>query len=315
MRMNRKKKLIAVAGVAGIMMSLCTGCGSQSSKNTTKITLAQDNISIDGSGATSDGNTVTITSGGTYEISGTLSEGQIQVNTKNEDDQVELVLDGVELSNAKESAIFEEQAGQVTITLAKGSENKISSGEESMYEGALEEAKASTSDTEETKDSNDGTASTDAAEEVTTATKAAIYIKDDLTVSGEGSLEVNGYLNNGIQAKDDLEILSGTITVTASNNGIKSGADVTISDGTVTTTTVGDGISASYNVTITDGTFHIKTGEGAGEVKDMGSMMPADIEKEDGDTDSDTETTKEKKVRKRPTRQRLTQRMKRTRPV
>ena len=295
--MNRKKKFIAAIGLTGIMLSFCTGCGASSSKSTTKITLDQDKILIDGSGATSDGNTVTITSGGTYEISGTLLKGQIQVNTKNEDDQVELVLDGVELSNTKESAIFEEQAGQVTIMLAKGSENRISSGEESMYEEALKEAEASTSGAEEnTETVESGKDGQEITEEVTTATKAAIYVKDDLTVSGEGSLEVNGYLNNGIQAKEDLEILSGTITVTASNDGIKSGADVTISDGTVTTTTVGDGISASNNLTITEGTFHIKTGDGAGEVKDMGGMMPADIEKENGDTDSDTETTKEKSV-------------------
>lgn len=292
--MNRMNKIIAGIAFTSMMLSLCTGCGASSSENATKITLKQDNICIDGSGATSNGNTVTITSGGKYEISGTLLEGQIQVNTKNEDDKVELVLDGVELSNVKESAIFEEQAGQVTITLAKGSENRISSGEESMYEEALEEAKKSTTDTEKNSESvESGKDGQETTEEVITTTKAAIYVRDDLIVSGEGSLEVNGYLNNGIQAKDDLEILSGTITVTASNDGIKSGADVTISDGTVTTTTVGDGIVASYNVTITDGTFHIKTGDGAGEVKDMGGMMPADIETEDGDTVSDKETTKE----------------------
>lgn len=303
MRMNRNKKLIGAIGLTGVMLLFCVGCGD---KSTTTITLSQDNISIEGKGATSDGNTVTITSAGCYEISGTLSEGQIKIDTENETDKVELVLNGVELSNTVESTIYEKQAGQVAITLAKGSENTISSGKESMYEEALEEAKASLSDTENTSDtaeseqaeknntgeSNENAESVESTQQITTATKAAIYIKDSLTVSGEGSLEVNGYLNNGIQAKEDLEILSGTITVIASNDGIKSGADVEISDGTVTTTTVGDGISADYNLTIADGTFNIKTGEGAGEVKDMGGDMPADVEKKNEETASDTEISK-----------------------
>ena len=301
MRMNRKKKLITVIGLTGAMMALCTGCGKQETGNTAKITLAEDNISIDGTGATSDGNIVTITSGGQYEISGTLLEGQIQINTKNESDKVELVLAGVELSNGKECAIYEKQAGQVTITLAKDSDNVISSGEESMYEKALEEAKESNSIVEnsETTESENATANpeetpssegTEIAQEVATTTKAAIYAKDALTVSGEGNLKVNGYLNNGIQSKKDLEILSGTITVTASNDGIKSGANLEVSDGTVTTTTVGDGIDASENMTVSNGIFTIKTGDGAGEVKNMGNIMP-DMKKNE-ETASDTDTTK-----------------------
>lgn len=286
--MNMNKKIIAAIGLTGVMLPFCMGCGE---KTTATINLSQDKITIDGTGATSDGNIVTITAGGNYKISGTLSEGQIKVDTENESDKVELILDGVNLTNTTESAIYEKQAGQVTITLAKGSENTVSSGEESMYEEALEAAKASASNTEDAT-----AATTETTQQVATTTKAAIYVKNALTLSGEGSLEVNGYMNNGIQAKEDLKIKSGTITVTASNDGIKGGADVTIANGTITTTTVGDGISAGENLTVADGTFCIKTGEGAGEVKSMGGAMPANMtEKKNGDAASDTEQSTEEK--------------------
>lgn len=283
-----KKKLIAVLGLTGVMLPFCMGCGE---KTTATITLVQDKITIDGTGATSDGNTITITSGGSYKISGAVSDGQIKIDTENETDKVELILNGVELANSKECAIYEKQAGHVTITLAEGSKNMITSGEKGMYEEALENVKVAEETTVNTTDSvtnaeaeksaTENTEETNASEaesnvgnedsqQASVVTKAAIFIKDGLTIDGKGSMEVNGYQNNGIQVKGDLDVQSGNLTVVASNNGIKGSDNVVISDGTVTTTTVGDGISAKDNMTIKDGTFTIKTGEGAGETKSMG---------------------------------------------
>ena len=68
------------------------------------------------------------------------------------------------------------------------------------------------------------------------------YSKDDLTISGNGTLTVNGNYNNGIVSKDDLKITGGNITVTAVNNGIKGKDSVRIKDGNIKVTAGGDGI-------------------------------------------------------------------------
>lgn len=293
--MNRK--MLAVIGMTGTLLPVCMGCGK--SKDVVSISMEQEKIQIDGAGATASGNIVTIDSAGTYKVSGTLKDGQIRIITTKEDAEVELILDGVDMTNAEEAVIYEEQAGKVKITLAEGSENVMTSGEESQYEEALEaaeqmNAKAAENTTENAKTT--GTAketdetTTETAEtgketdETTTETtdrtdtledvqKAVIYTKNTLDITGNGALTVNGYINNGIQAKEALTIESGDLTVTAANDGIKGKTDVTVSDGTITTTTVGDGITADENVTIADGTFLVTTGEGAGETK-QGEELP-----------------------------------------
>lgn len=291
------KKMLAVIGMTGVLVPMCMGCGG--SKEVVSISMAQDQIEIDGEGATASGNIVTIDSAGTYKVSGTLQEGQIRIATTKADAEVELILDGVDLTNAEEAVIYEEQAGKVKITLAEGSKNVMTSGEESQYEEALEaaeqiKAKAAenttenakatgtaketdetTTETTETVKETDETTTetTDSTDTLEDVQKAVIYTKNTLDITGNGALTVNGYINNGIQAKEALTIESGDLTVTAANDGIKGKTDVTVSDGTITTTTVGDGITADENVTIADGTFSVTTGEGAGETK-QGEEMP-----------------------------------------
>ena len=54
---------------------------SASSPDMSYIELVGDSIAFEGEGATVNGNIVTITSAGTYSISGTLNDGQIIVDT------------------------------------------------------------------------------------------------------------------------------------------------------------------------------------------------------------------------------------------
>ena len=54
--------------------------GESSSKGST-ICLKGDSIAVEGEGATVSGNVVTITAAGTYNVSGTLNDGQIVVDT------------------------------------------------------------------------------------------------------------------------------------------------------------------------------------------------------------------------------------------
>ena len=82
---------------------------------------------VSGSGATVDGKTVTITAGGDYIFTGTVSDGQIRVNVPGDEDNVTIVLNGVDISNSTAPAIFIEDAKRCTIKPKEGSVNYLSS--------------------------------------------------------------------------------------------------------------------------------------------------------------------------------------------
>ena len=71
---------------------------------------------------------------------------------------------------------------------------------------------------------------------------AAIYSKDDLILSGTGSLSLTSNYD-GIVSKDDLVINGGTYTINSEDDGIKGRDSVQITDGTFNITTGGDGIN------------------------------------------------------------------------
>ena len=207
-------------------------------KSAVKITLNGDSVTADDKNVEVDGRKVTITGAGTYVLSGTLSDGQIVVDSDDKD-SVRLVLNGAEITCSNSSAIWVKD-GETIITLADGTENTLTDG------------------AEYTTDSEDD------------EPKAAVYAKDDLTFNGSGSLMVNGNYKNGIQCKDALKFVSGTYTITAANNGLVGKDSVSVKDGTYTITSGGDGIKSTNTdetdqgyVIIDGGTFTI-TAEGDG---------------------------------------------------
>ena len=207
-------------------------------KSAVKITLNGDSVTADDKNVEVDGSKVTITGAGTYVLSGTLSDGQIVVDSDDKD-SVRLVLNGAEITCSNSSAIWVKD-GDTIITLADGTENTLTDG------------------AEYTTDSEDD------------EPKAAVYAKDDLTFNGSGSLTVNGNYENGIQCKDALKFMSGTYTITAANNGLVGKDSVSVKDGSYTITSGGDGIKSTNTdetdkgyVIIDGGTFTI-TAEGDG---------------------------------------------------
>jgi hypothetical protein len=271
---------IAVAG-----MCLLAGCSSAAATGT--ITLSGDTITVSGSGATVNGSTVTVTSAGTYTVTGTLDDGQIAVDT---DGAVTLILSGADITNTQDDAIHIKN-GTVTLKLADGTENTVTSGTEDTEAASSDTststsaaasataAKTTTTTTTTTAATTTDTASSTDASSTDTdeddASGAAIYSKEAITVSGTGSLTVNGYINNGIAGKTGVTIDSGTITVTAANDGIKSAdAAITIADGTLKVTAGGDGISAGTDLNITGGTFDITSGDGSEASNAGGMQMP-----------------------------------------
>jgi hypothetical protein len=177
-----------------------------------KISLTGSSAKIDGSGASVDGAKVTIKSGGTYVVSGTLSGGSIIIDAP-KDEKVQLVLSGADITSADGPAIWEKQCDKLFITLV--GDNKLSDSENYTLEDGEDEP------------------------------NAALYAKHDMTINGSGTLTVNGVYKHGILTKDDLKITGGTITVTSVEDGIRGRDSVLIKDGTVSVTAGGDGIRSN----------------------------------------------------------------------
>jgi len=138
---------------------------------------------IEGKGAKIENNKITITSAGTYSISGKLDDGQIIVDAGKED-KVYIILNGVDITSSTSSAIYAMNAKKVIVCLADGTENNITDGEKYIFEN-----------------------------ESTDEPNGAIFSNDDLVFIGNGKLIVNGNYNHGIVSKDKLKIQSGNIVV------------------------------------------------------------------------------------------------------
>ena len=208
------------------------------------ITLSGTTATVSGSGVSFDESSgvVTITAGGAYTVSGTLSEGRIIVDAMGED--VVLVLDGADITCSYGSPIYVYKSSSTTIHLADSSENVLTDG--GSYTFADEYS--STEDDEP---------------------NACLYSKSDLIIQGAGSLTVNANYNNGVTSKDTLTIVDATLNVTAVNNGVTGKDSVDTANATVTVTCGGDAIRSTNDaeeenvgwVRLTDSDLTLTAGE------------------------------------------------------
>ena len=262
-----KKWLISIMAVATLLLA-----GSALADGS--ITLSPDGSTSTDASVLIDGQTVTITQEGTYQIAGTLDDGALIIES-GENAKIILVLGGVSIKNTTGAAIQIGTADDVTIELAEGTTNVLQSGEEVDIAAATESEEAS---------------------------GGALQSKADLKIKGKGSLTVLGYLNNGIHCTKDLKIKNGNISVTALGHGIKGKKSVTVSGGTVTVTSgkdgitsdeteneekgfvtieggeiiitsAGDGVSAETTLTVTDGVISIISGGGSANAQQKTDNM------------------------------------------
>ena len=135
---------------------------------------------------------VTINREGVYSLSGSCSEGSVNVDvdkTLYPDAVVELELKGLDLASSVRSPIYVAAIGDECVILAKKNTiNTLSDGEN--YENA---------------DLDSGT----------------IYSKDDLKIKGKGTLNVYGNSHFGISSSNDVKIWNSTLTVHSKGVGIK----------------------------------------------------------------------------------------------
>ncbi len=203
-----------------------------------RISLSDSGIVTDSANVTVEGSTVTITGEGSYLITGSLSDGMLFVDT-DKANKVQLILAGVSISNDDSAAIYVRQADKVFITLAEGTENTLKNG--GTYT-AIDENNID----------------------------SVIFSKKDLTINGNGTMNIQADAGHGIVSKKDLAITGGTCYITAASHGICGKNSVRILDGSFDITSGKDGIhaedaddAAAGFVYIAGGTFRIQS-EGDG---------------------------------------------------
>lgn len=201
-----------------------------------EITLNNSSISCTSSNVTINGSIATITSGGTYRISGTLNNGQIIVNSA-DGNPVRILLNNANITCLSSAPIYVQSANKVIINLPDNTTNTIIDG--TTY----------TLNSEGEPD-------------------AALYSKADMTIFGNGTLNVDGNYQDGICSKDGLIIKSGVINVNAVNNGIKGKDFLNIKNGTITVNSQGDALKSNNDestsvgyILIENGTINLSAGD------------------------------------------------------
>ena len=177
------------------------------------------------------GNIITIKDEGTYVISGTLENGMIIVDSENTD-KTQIVLNGVNISCQNSAAIYIKQSDKVFITLEAGTENVLSnvSGFENTDENEID---------------------------------GVIFSKDDLTINGTGTLEINSPSGHGIVSKDDLIITGGNYRINAATHGLSANDMLGIAGGEFSIVSGEDSVHCDLNIYVEDGKFEINATDDA----------------------------------------------------
>ena len=174
------------------------------------------------------GEDITSSEEGVYVISGTATDCTITVDADSAA-KVQLVLDGVSITNADAPAIYVLSADKVFVTTASGSSNELTTTGEFAAIGDV------------------------------TNIDGVIFAKDDLVLNGQGTLTINSSAS-GVVGKDDVKITGGTYSITATEHGIQGKDSVAIADGTFNITAGTDAIHAKNDEDLTLGYAYIAGG-------------------------------------------------------
>lgn len=173
-----------------------------------------------------------ITEGGNYRITGHTTKG-LAVDA--EDQNVHLFLDNVVIDAMSGPAIWVRSAGKVVITLMDGSQNILSD-----YPSLNDEENVD----------------------------AALFCVSDLTINGNGALEVCGYHEDAIYSKDVLKILGGDIVIRSKEDGIRGSDGIVLAPNTLSVESEQTGILTNNTgkegkgcIDIFDGTIEVVAGE------------------------------------------------------
>ena len=173
----------------------------------------------------SSGQDITITSAGVYVLSGEASNVTVYVEA-GKDDKVQLVLDGVSVTNESFPVIYVKSADKVFVTTSADSTLSVT--------GTFV---------------SDGNTNTD----------GVIFSKADLTLNGTATLTVSS-TDNGIVGKDDLKITGGTYVINAASKAIEANDSIRIADGILYLTAGTDGLHVENDEDASKGYIYIGGG-------------------------------------------------------
>jgi len=165
------------------------------------ITFNESSISSSSSDVIINGTTATISAGGCYSISGSLSNGQLIVDAPSE--EVKIQLNEATVSNSTTSPFYIKKASKVIVFLAEGTSNSFTDA--TTYSNSDEP-------------------------------NSCIFSNSYLAFTGTGTLNVTGKYNDGISSDDQIIINNGNITVTAVDDGIRGKDYLVISNGSISST-------------------------------------------------------------------------------
>ncbi len=244
-----------------------------------------------GSGYTIDGTTLTITTAGTYRITGSCTEGSIIVSKGLSN--VTLILDNLSLSSSTTAPVVVKKSSTVNIHLVGTStltDNEDPANETSTdttvaeaFEGAAVKVKSGSTVTFCGEGNFNAVAN--AKNGIKGGATASLIFNQSGTINVSGNSKYYGAttsgaaVNNGIASDGSIVINQGTYVIKAANDGIKSTPDatdetegtvidtesagtVTINGGTFDIDVDGDGIQADTALNINGGTFDIRTWKG-----------------------------------------------------
>ncbi|MBQ2089346.1 MAG: carbohydrate-binding domain-containing protein [Lachnospiraceae bacterium] len=246
-----KQKILTGLMVAVIMAAVFTGCKSNNDSTDTTEVVTEETAS-EADDAESDeiysdrdmeqspdltdakyievsvGEDINLTEEGIYVISGDATD--VTINVENEEAKIQIVLDGVSITNTDSPVIYVKAADKVFVTTTEGSENNLEVTGEYVIDG------------EENLD-------------------AVIYSKDDLTLNGLGTINITSAQGNGISGKDDVVITGGTYNITAGKHGIEANDLMAICGGTFNIEATKDGLQSAATLQIDGGTYDISAAE------------------------------------------------------
>lgn len=216
------------------------------------VTLADDGSVSDGDGVTAENNVILIQQGGTYRLTGALTDGQLRVEAA---DTVHLLLDGVSVHSETSAPLYVKKADKVILTLVDGTENTFSDSVSLAFDDAEKEEPS-----------------------------AAVFSKADLTINGGGKLTVNASFRDGIVSRDGLKIADGVVNVSAADDALMGRDYVLIGGGTLTLQADGDGIKSTNDagtdvgfVMVEGGTLNVVSGADGIQSESSLTVLDGDV--------------------------------------
>lgn len=199
-------------------VSITTDNDEDESWKDNKVSVDMSTLSVSGDGASVSDNTLTISKGGVYTLSGKNSDASIVIST---DDKVKLKLNGVDITSSSAPVVYVENADKVYIDTEDGTDNSlVSTAADTAAIRSKDNLKIKGGDTLNITSADNG-----------------IKCSDNLKIEG-GNINIDAKAG-GINVNDTFEMTDGNLKITAVGDGIDSSSIVNISGGTIDITTNG----------------------------------------------------------------------------